>query len=379
MIKNSNLQKKIVDSLIDPFNTMATFFFRRSVEKAFQMDEVPTDLSLNPHKPLGSNPPFITSAVDDVMYIVRQVLQRAIGTSQRSVIASVVPSVSRVLNSDFYGMIQRKMRDESYPKAAIQGALPPENIIISFLVLINSLDVSTDYVRRIFQSSIGSTTGGPNEQQPSLSNLFPFGNDAVFVENALRVLLTAFEAKTSELISEATEVMLKQVMRPRLRPVLIETFRDVDYMVHEEDMQREDGDETSEDVSHRFERGWQAFTLPIKRIATNRNFGRLMELTTTHLSKQLEKRIWSYYGRMNELGAVKMERDITGIINVAVKGGQYKLRDAFTRCSQMMLILNMDDEEWHETTGQQADESGISWQLDASERQRTRAIIKDRS
>jgi hypothetical protein len=67
LLANSRLHRKIADALIEPFNTMTTFFFRRSVEKAFQMDESPFDLTLNPNKPLGSNPPFITSAVDDVM------------------------------------------------------------------------------------------------------------------------------------------------------------------------------------------------------------------------------------------------------------------------------------------------------------------------
>jgi len=384
LVSNSNLQRKITEQLTEPFNVMSTFFFRRSVEKAFQMDEQPPDLTLNPHKPLGSNPPFITSAVDDVMYIVTQVLQRSLGTSQRSVVGSVVPSLSRVLNSDFYGMIQRKMRDESYPKAAIQGALPPESVIISFLVLINNLDVSTDYVRRIVNDSLGqrrSSQSDGMETKPSLQDLFPFGHDSVFVETQLKNLLNNFEAKTSELLNEAIEVMLKQVMRPRLRPVMIETFREIDYMPLENYRGAADADGDENDlVLQRFERGWQAFTLPIKRIATDRVYDKLLTSTINHLSKQLEKRIWSHYGRVNELGAIRLERDVTGIVNIAVKGGRYQLRDMFTRCSQMTLILNMDEEEWDElekAKPAELEEMGIPWQLDADERKRTRSIITD--
>jgi len=385
LLSNSNLQRKIAEQLTEPFNVMSTFFFRRSVEKAFQMDEQPPDLTLNPHKPLGANPPFITSAVDDVMYIVTQVLQRSLGTSQRSVVGSVVPSLSRVLGSDFYGMIQRKMRDESYPKAAIQGALPPEAVIISFLVLINNLDVSTDYVRRIVHDSLGQRRSSQSEGMettPSLKDLFPFGHDSVFVETQLKNLLNNFEAKTSELLNEAIEVMLKQVMRPRLRPVMIETFREIDYMPSENYRGANDpGGEEDDLVLQRFERGWQAFTLPIKRIATDRVYDKLLTSTINHLSKQLEKRIWSHYGRVNELGAIRLERDVTGIVNTAVKGGRYQLRDMFTRCSQMTLILNMDEEEWEDLEkAKPADleEMGIPWQLDADERKRTRSIITDR-
>lgn len=383
LLANSRLQKKIADALIEPFNTMSTFFFRRSVEKAFQMDEAPSDLTLNPNKPLGSNPPFITSAVDDVMYIVNQVLQRTLATSQRAVVASVMPSVSRVLNGDFFGMIQRKMRDESYPKAAIQGALPPESVIISFLVLINNLDVSTDYLRRIVNTNLGKTEQGQQQQHQSaaISDLFPFGHDATFVENALNNILTTFSTKTTDLVSEAIEVMLKQVMRPRLRPVLVETFRDVEYALSNDltssDNQTED---PSNQVPQRFERGWMQFTLPIKRILTPSTYDILIDSTINYLAKALEKRIWSYYGRVNELGAAKLERDVSGIVNAAVKGGRYSLRDRFKRCVEMTLILNMEDDEWEEVQGKSIEELrdlGMEWQLDASERARTRSILTD--
>ncbi|THZ79554.1 hypothetical protein D6C85_00398 [Aureobasidium pullulans] len=382
LLANSRLHKKIVEALIEPFNTMSTFFFRRSVEKAFQMDEPPFDLTLNPNKPLGSNAPFITSAVDDVMYIVNQVLQRTLATSQRSVVASVMPSVSRVLTGDFFGMIQRKMRDESYPKAAIQGALPPESIIISFLVLINNLDISTDYLRRIVNSNLGKldpNNQGQQQQHATIPDLFPFAHDAVFVETTLTSILTTFSSKTSDLITEAVEVVLKQVMRPRLRPVFVETFRDVEYLLDADDVNSETVD-TDAMVPQRFERGWMQFTLPIKRILTPHTYDLLISTTISYLARALEKRIWSYYGRVNELGAAKLERDISGIVNAAVKGGKYALRDAFVRCTEMTLILNMEEDEWEEIRGlgvEEQREQGMEWHLDASERARTRGIIDD--
>lgn len=379
LLANSRLHKKIADALIEPFNTMSTFFFRRSVEKAFQMDESPFDLTLNPNKPLGSNPPFITSAVDDVMYIVNQVIQRTLATSQRSVVASVMPSVSRVLTGDFFGMIQRKMRDESYPKAAIQGALPPESIIISFLVLINNLDISTDYLRRIINTNLGKAD--PNnqgqQQHAAIPELFPFAHDAVFVETALGNILTTFESKTGDLISEAIEVLLKHVMRPRLRPVFVETFRDVEYFLDDDTSETTEPDSQ---VPQRFERGWMQFTRPIKRILTERTYDALITSTLSYLARALEKRIWSYYGRVNERGAAKLERDISGIVNAAVKGGKYSLRDAFQRCTEMTLILNMEEDEWEEVRAQSVEaqrEAGLEWHLDASERARTRSIMTD--
>jgi hypothetical protein len=95
-----------------------------------------------------------------------------------------------------------------------------------------------------------------------------------------------------------------------------------------------------------------------------------------YLATALETRIRSYYGRVNELGAVRLERDISGIVTAAVAGGKYGLRDAFTKCTQMTLIMNMEDDEWDEVAEDNNGGDGIPWVMDADERKRVRAIVK---
>lgn len=392
LLLNSSLSRKISDRLISPFNIMTTFFFRRSVEKAFQLDEQPSGLSLNSSKTLTSNPPYITSAVDDVMYIVNQVIQRSLATSQRAVIGSVVPTIARVLGSDFVGMIQRKMRDESYPKAAIQGALPPEHIILAFLVLINNLDVASDYVKRIVQSRIPSSDqqlragSDTTPLSPTLVDLYPFNHDAVFVANALKSLLHSFETKTSELLGDGIYVVFKNVVKPRLRPILADTFRDIDYQLtseeleeasREAEMNANDSSLSEDAVQRRFERGWDALTKPIARILTEHNFDKLLHTIISYLAEVLEKRIWSYYGRVNEPGAVRLERDIAAIVGIVVKGGRYGLRDTFTRCTQICLVMNMEDDEWEELHTASSND-GVDWTINSEERSRAKAMIKGR-
>ena len=391
LLSNSSLSKKIAEKLITPFDVMTTFFFRRSVEKAFQLDEQPSDLSLNLSKTINTTAPYITSAIDDVMYVVNQIVQRSLATSQPTVIASVLPTIARVLGSDFIGMMQRKMRDESYPKAAIQGALPPEHVIVAFLVLLNNLDVADDYLKRIVHSHTGTSalsnaTKGQATSGKNFADLFPFNHDSTLVCNSLSSLQHTFEVKTAELISDGIYVMFKNVMKPRLRPVLSDAFRNVDYQLSEEELdeiRRDAGEEDGETldkeaVTSRFERGWNALTKPIARISTERNYERLLMTIVAYLSEVLEKRIWSYYGRLNEIGAVRLERDIAGIISIVVRGGRYGLRDAFARCTQICLILNMEGDEWDELQGQKDfSDAGIEWKIDRNERLRARAIIRD--
>ncbi|KAL8994029.1 MAG: hypothetical protein Q9169_005889, partial [Polycauliona sp. 2 TL-2023] len=389
-ITASALNRKMADRISTPINAMFTFLLRRSVERAFQLDEQPSGLSLNLAKPLQSHAPYISSAVDDVMYIVNQVVERSIRTSQRTVVSSVLPSVTRVLDSDFIGMIQRKMRDESYPKAAVQESLPPETTILAFLVLINDLDIGCEYVKRIVQSWLEGFHGTAAHEETaessskSLESLYPFDGDALFVANILKALQQSFEAKASELMGDGIYVVFKNVVKPRLRQLLSNAFRDIDYQMNEQGDAEADGfeddnrseDATNEGVQEQFRRGWEALTKPIGRIFTNGNQERLLNTTMSYLADVLEKRIWSYYGRINHYGAIRLERDMAGLVSIVVQGSRYGMRDAFARCTQICLVMNMEEDEWAEMVSDAVEDAG--WVLDGDERARARAMVQNR-
>jgi hypothetical protein len=75
---NSTLMKKITDRLITPFNIMTTFFFRRSVEKAFQLDKPLSDsicvIFNNVMKPRLR--PILLDAFRDTNYAIHPKVQR---------------------------------------------------------------------------------------------------------------------------------------------------------------------------------------------------------------------------------------------------------------------------------------------------------------
>ena len=390
-LSNSNLQKKVSNLLVMPFNTMSTFFFRRSVEKAFQLDEQPEGLTLNINKPIPANAPYITSAVDDVMYIVNQVIQRSLATSQRAVVANVLTTVGRILNSDFIGMIQRKMRDESYPKAAIQGALPPEDKIIAFLVLINNLDVATDYLKRVIAVHVDTENpdGGSdaNEESPAarLKAMFPFDGDAAFVVSTLHTVETTFSAKATELMTDGLNVTFHQVCKPRIRPILADAFRDADYSSA---APQRDGSASASDsdgggsdaVARRFGAAWAQLTRPLRRVLTARLWDKLLATTLPAVAAALEKRLWGLAGRVSELGAVALERHVAGVVQAACGDARYGVREAFARCRQIVLVAGMESEEWEGLgEGRGAEEDGVMWVLDGAERRRARALVAERA
>ncbi|KAF7558326.1 hypothetical protein G7046_g5841 [Stylonectria norvegica] len=378
----SNLYRKVSAKLTTPYNVMSTFFFRRSVEKAFQLDEYPSGLTLGLNKHIESSAPYIILAVDDVMYIVNAVIQKSISTSQRDVIASVVPTVGRVLGSDFVGMIQRKMRDESYPKPVIQGGFPPEEKIIQFIVLINSLDMANEYLTRIISGRIGDYGGQSNGsvQGGPLQESFPFERDVTFVTNALHTLQTTFVAKTLELLNEGIQVLFNQVVKLRLRPILSDTFRDADYTLTEDDLAEiaQQNDEEEEDmleqVPRRFERGWDQLMKPIARLMTPGTYATLLDITARYLSKVFEKRILSYSGRTNAFGAIRIERDFSSIVDIISKGN-YAVKEVFVKMTQLLMVANMEDDEWEELVALDGDD-GIDWVLTEDERHKARNLVR---
>jgi len=373
-----------------PYKELSTFFFRRSVEKAFQMDESPSGLSLNMNKPIDSNPPYIISAVDVVMYIVNAVILRSISAAQREVIDAVIHTISSLLDSGFIGMIQRKMRDESFPKPLVQGGFPPEDKIVAFIVLINSLDISNEYLSRVVSGVLGTQyeadgrdMNGAAASIPSSSPLkdsFPFTNDLRDITARLTTLKTSFSSKTTELLNEGLSVLFNYVIKPRLRPVLTDTFRDADYGLTEEEVAEmaaqkdQTEDELLDEVRRIFGARWEALMKPIARLMTPRTSGTVLDLTARYLARVLEKRIWGYAGgRASPYGAIRMERDF-GAIAGMVSRGNYAVREVFGRTAQILMVANMEEDEWEELEAS-SDGGGMEWVLSEEERRKARTIV----
>ncbi|CAK7267215.1 Golgi transport complex subunit 4 [Sporothrix epigloea] len=422
VLVQSNLQRKVSARLVTPYNLMSTFFFRRSVEKAFQLDEMPGDLSLNMAVPLENNPPYILSAVDDVMYIVNAVIQKCISTLQRDVVVGVIPPIARVLGSDFVGMIQRKMRDEAYPRPLAHGGFPPEDRVIAFIVLINSLDMAMEYLARIVSNRLGvpvedeplavsSSSSSSNKENrvriphataPAVvahlrETFSPFEHDVTQVAAALGNLFASFTTMAAELQNEGLQVLFNQVVKLRLRPILLEAFRDADYTLDEQELAElaeandEDLDSVLESVGRRFEYGWDALMRPLARIMTPRTFAHFADLTARYLARVLEKRVWSYIGtsasasngrRTSVYGAIRMERDMNSIVGAIARGSSnYGARELFAKTTQILMVANMEDDEWEElgggTEGGDGDgDDGMIWHLTEDERRRARGMVR---
>ncbi|KAK9370414.1 COG4 transport protein-domain-containing protein [Lipomyces kononenkoae] len=370
ILPDSKLYIKITTRLASAFESMATFFFRRSVEKAFQLDEAPNLKNLRPEPSPSS--PLISSAIDDVMYVLNAVLERTVSTGHAHLIKNVIGNIRRVLESDLVGMIQRKMRDETYPAAGTSSGNgppppPPDDKVNGFLVHLNNLDVATEYIERIISTVVASCGDG------KVVSVFPFGDEHAQVISSLAGLSGSFDTRVKELLHDGIQVIFVQVVKPRVRPLLSEAFKDATYMPQGsssmDDPEESLSQKQADLVRLRFSYGWDALMHPIRKILTERNFSRLLSVTSEYVSSLLDRRIWAMTGRVNELGAIQLERDVAGIISHVSQGKWYFLREKFVKVAQLVMVLGLDEQE--------LEAGGIEWVLTEEERRRAATIRAD--
>ncbi|RKO91852.1 COG4 transport protein-domain-containing protein [Blyttiomyces helicus] len=130
LAKLSKLNER-VQGLMSNFVAMEEYFVRRSIEKAMTIDE---------YEP-GS---LTSSCVDDVFFILKTCSRRAMSTADPDCVCAVINSIGRILELDYINVFQKKLRD------AFSNTETKE-MKIAFMILLNNIDVSCDYVVKLTQ------------------------------------------------------------------------------------------------------------------------------------------------------------------------------------------------------------------------------------
>lgn len=385
LLKNSNFEKKVTTKLGPAFEAMSTFVFRRSVEKALQLEEMPDNSAI-----YTTETPLVTSVVEDVMYILNIILQQSLESGELMLIKNILNATRRILESDFVGAMQRKLRDEApravsnvpnstssssssivsrlstpplvgvhakrgpsgYGLAGLSGS--DEIRLRSFLIYINNLQVASDYTDRIIK--------GINYEDS-----LPFDDDAIKAKAMLDSLSRSFQARCDELMNDSLQVAFKQVVSTRIRNFTHSIFKNVDFMVSPKSQETAEFNGTIQ-PSEQFNIEWDTLMAGFTKFMAPKAYTNLISQAAVLLSKTLETRVWSLEGKVNELGAIQLDREISRIIG-KVSNGRYKLRDKFIRVAQIIMIIGLDDAE---------DEEGIQWVLSNEERRRARLIRVER-
>lgn len=350
LIQRSQLENRIGDLLESVYIPLESWFLRCSIEKAHRIDT--PDLSARP---------LTTPLLDDVFYLVRLVLARAVSTSNLDVLSTMSRNVRYIIDEDFVQAVVRTLDSISRSSGGSMTVDGPRKDAASremrttFSVYLNVLSTSAEYTTRIL---IELSSEHSLEQQFS-------GTDIAVAASTIQGL-SVLVPRIRNAVRTHMDLLFATLIRPRLRQLLSESLRDVSYVLNEEDYAQAEEESSSHGGSslfvRRLTRGWENIihSVGYRDLLTAENWEMLLRLAIDAIVQGWET--WAMSVQYSELGALRFDKDVrtvsTFLVSQSATGG---LRERFGRLTHISYLVNLDDDadEAHlhasDDAGRQAD------------------------
>jgi hypothetical protein len=128
------------------------------------------------------------------------------------------------------------------------------------------------------------------------------------------------------------------MLKPRIRPLFQEAYREVKYVLEEDEYNEADIEER---FVKRFRNGFDNLISIYRRTMTDNNFVALMGLLLDALTSQWERIV--FQTRFNQYGALRFDKDLRSIVHYLSSMTEWLSRDRFTRLNQMSTLLNFEE------------------------------------
>ncbi|PWN50187.1 COG4-domain-containing protein [Violaceomyces palustris] len=349
----SALGKQVGEALSGIYMPMETWYLRSSIEKAFRIDQ--PDLTVKP---------YTSSILDDVFYVLRSVLARNVSTSSLPTVSEMFRVAKTTIEEEYIEVIVRKLEGvwrQVSGSMTVDGPrkeAATREMKTQFAVYLNVLGTSSLYMERII-SELGS--------EQALSRMFEPSemSEVLAIVNSLSVLVNRFKAG----LRTELDQLFTQTTKPRLRNVLLETYKDASYILDDDSYAEA---EYRDIVRRRFIKGWEHVLAGYRDIFTESNYNSYVSMALDALLKPWEKLVLGM--KFTELGALRFDKDVRGISTYLASQTSMGVREKFTRLQQISYILNLDGTEDEGDLYESAVASGISWRLSPSEVKSVRAL-----
>ncbi|KAG2066119.1 COG4-domain-containing protein [Suillus decipiens] len=335
LVESSHSHQEFDELLMTYYVPMETWYMRTIIDKAHRLSS--PDLSQSP---------VTTTTPDDVFYILKTVYSRVLSAGSFKHIERMTDLLKDFMDHDYAGGIKRKL-DDVYRTATNTGGGRGEKsereCRTSFIILLNDLDVSSSHMERLTTDLLGHQT---------VTQLF-LDAEQPHVKRVISSL-TGSVAKFRSALKAGVEQLFNQLMRPKLRTLIPDVFKDVSYVLDEDSYNVA---EQHDVVRKRFVKMWEGLVDGYKDAFTDNNYRMLFGLALDVVARPWEKYILTLH--FSELGAVRFDRDLRSIMAYLSSQTIFgDIRDKFVRLQQISSLLNLDNEE--EVDGFYSG-SGISW------------------
>ncbi|KAG0327438.1 Golgi transport complex subunit 4 [Dissophora globulifera] len=339
LLRVSGLSRK-VEEIIDHYLAIEEFFLRRSVDKAMKIDEYD----------VGNK---TSSCVDDVFYILKKTISRAVYSSNVDCLAAMINFIKNTLEMDYISVFQKSM-------AAVFSNGDTKEARFQYMLLLNNINVSIDYLEKLTAEI----------EQESASTITSLSEHALAKAKAVLSGLTGSSSKFKQILNLGIEELFERTLRPRLRPLLQDSYKEIKYVVTDEEYAEQ---EALNSFVHRFMSGFDNLIELFKSTLTEENYNQVIASAVISLTKTWEKII--FQTKFNKMGAIRFDKDLRAVGFYLVSLTSFPVREKLTRLNQMAMLLDLEElEDLYEIWGNNS--GAITWRLTDAE---VRRVLSSRT
>uniref|UniRef100_A0A803YH57 Conserved oligomeric Golgi complex subunit 4 n=1 Tax=Meleagris gallopavo TaxID=9103 RepID=A0A803YH57_MELGA len=370
---NNCLLSCTMQELIGYYITMEQYFMRETVNKAVAMDSY-------------EKGQLTSSMVDDVFYIVKKCIGRALSSSSIDCLCAMINHSTTELESDFREVLYNKLK-QGFPATTFQdfqrGVTSAVNIMHSslqqgkfdtkgiestdeakqsFLVTLNNVEVCSENImtlKKTLESDCAKLLSqgfGGEQAQAKIDSCL---SDMADVSNKFR-----------DLLQEGVNDLNNTAIKPQVKP-WINLFLSISHSIEEEEFSDyEANDPWVQQFIVHLEQQMTEFKVGLSPAIYDNLTGLMTSLIATELEKVLLK------SSFNRLGGLQFDKELRSLIAYLTTVTTWTIRDKFARLSQIATILNLERvteilDYWGPNSGP------LTWRLTPAEVRRVLALRKD--
>ena len=334
LISQCDLSRTSQESLGD-YIALEQYFMAENVALAISLDSSEQDQ-------------LTTSMLDDVFFIVKKCIGRAVSSQNVDCICAVLNNACTLLESDFLQLFQETVKaglpntylDQAYSvlhsatgaKLAVADTDKQRQQFLSYL---NNAESGLEYITRL-QDSI----------QAELTSLHTGSDKQAEKINSCMTGLPAVQTKLRTILDSGLAALRSSAVKPRVKP-WVDGFSLCSHNITDEVF----SDYAANDP-------WVQQTIvnidmliqSFKPSLTQANFDSFVNIVASEVTLQLEKTVLKI--SFNRLGGLQFDKEVRSLSSFLTSVTSWSIRDKFSRLQQMASILNIETlAEVEECTG----------------------------
>ncbi|KAJ3348520.1 Golgi transport complex subunit 4 [Entophlyctis luteolus] len=339
--RSSGLARR-VQEILSNYPILQEFYLKKSIDMALKLDKYEPDAQTS-------------SSVEDVFYLVKNSIFRTMSTGDPLTFCTVVESIGRIIESEYISFIQKRV------SGATAGAFETKDGKANILtqISLNNLDISCEYIQRLVK-----------EVDSEIPRVFA-GASAAELEKMKICLKSLSDSGVSfkKMLMTAVDNIFVQMIKPKIRPTLLDCFKDIKYVLTEDEYVDADAQDL---FMKRFTREFSRLISIYKTTYSPRNLNQTVSTMIDAIVGEWDRQLFAAQ-KFNALGALRFDKDLRAVTSFLTSLTTWSVRDKFVRLNNACALLNV------EGLGEVSEIVGVSagWRLGSGDVKKVLALRVD--